>query len=399
MKIQWITYSFRNINNDVIDNTLISNPNALDSYDINVLDLNNENIWRWDEYDIDSINISKDLQNFIENYNNSKRKELVIILPQNVKYLYCFHYVDYQNEVELKNILDVLSSILVDTLYLYNVFLRFENNKTLVDQMELDSAFYFITGDSDDILTTAKDSEKPTTIKRDGKYITTLNINTPDKLVSFLKYTDILKEKEYIPEWLKNYSFFNDREIKKSIEEKSKMINQLNEEINELNTNLENNEYYKSILIENGNRLVDIIFSILDEIFDLELESFKDIKKEDFLFVYKSTTFIGEIKGVTSNVKKTHIAQLDEHYSNYIDDMNEEEMANVKQILIINHQRDRELSKREPIHNDVIIKAKKNDVLIIETKTLLDIYEMYKNERLSKDDIYEMFLRTGLLTL
>ena len=42
-------------------------------------------------------------------------------------------------------------------------------------------------------------------------------------------------------------------------------------------------------------------------------------KKEDFLIKLPSCTFIGEIKGVTSNVKYEHISQIELHYRGYLD--------------------------------------------------------------------------------
>ena len=43
-------------------------------------------------------------------------------------------------------------------------------------------------------------------------------------------------------------------------------------------------------------------------------------KKEDFNFEIDDKVFIGEIKGVTSNVKNANVSQLDTHVQNYIDE-------------------------------------------------------------------------------
>ncbi len=106
-----------------------------------------------------------------------------------------------------------------------------------------------------------------------------------------------------------------------------------------------------------------------------------------------------EIKGISTNVKKNNISQLDDHYCNYIDNNNlsPDQINKVKQLLIINHQRQVKLEERQPVSKDVIDKAKNNCSLIIETKTLLKIYELYLQNKITSDDIFNMFLKDGLL--
>ena len=59
----------------------------------------------------------------------------------------------------------------------------------------------------------------------------------------------------------------------------------------------------------NGEQLVEVVFDILESFFSYSLSEFKDEKKEDFLIKLDSVTFIGEIKGITSNVKSEHVSQ------------------------------------------------------------------------------------------
>ena len=89
---------------------------------------------------------------------------------------------------------------------------------------------------------------------------------------------------------------------------------------------LKENLRYKSILYSNGDDLVRVVFEILENILDCDLSKFEDIKKEDFLIKKDNYTFIGEIKGVTSNVKNEHISQVDVHYQKYMDKLNEEKI-------------------------------------------------------------------------
>ena len=70
-------------------------------------------------------------------------------------------------------------------------------------------------------------------------------------------------------------------------------------------------------------------------------------------------------------------------YEDKLQEENREE--NLKKLLIINHQRNIDISSRESIHINQINKAKKENVLIIETITLLKIYESFKNNTITRE--------------
>ena len=112
-------------------------------------------------------------------------------------------------------------------------------------------------------------------------------------------------------------------------------------------------------------------------------------------------TFIGEIKGVTTNVKSEHISQLDVHLQSYLDQLEEEQQSeNVKSILIINHQRNKCLSERQPVHDNQIMLAKRNNSLINETITLLNIFEKFISNEINVDEVKTLFReKIGLLEI
>ena len=126
----------------------------------------------------------------------------------------------------------------------------------------------------------------------------------------------------------------------------------------------------------------------------LHLDCIFKIKKQDI-------TFIGEIKGVTSNVKSEHVSQIDVHYYGYLDKLQEENKEeNVKQILIMNSLRNKRVSEREEVHENQINLAKRNGCLIIETVTLLRIFEKVNNSEVTSAKCIEVFKeKTGLLKL
>ena len=67
---------------------------------------------------------------------------------------------------------------------------------------------------------------------------------------------------------------------------------------------------------------------------------------------------------------------------------------------IINPFRNKPLEQREPVHDEQIQLAIRNKCLIIETVTLLKVFENYLMGKYKKKDIEQMFIqRTGLLNL
>ena len=74
------------------------------------------------------------------------------------------------------------------------------------------------------------------------------------------------------------------------------------------------------------------------------------------------------------------------------------EEENVHQVLIINPLRSKPLSEREPVYEHQIKLATRNGSLIIETKTLLRLFETFLQGKLSVEDCEKLFIsKTGLL--
>lgn len=88
------------------------------------------------------------------------------------------------------------------------------------------------------------------------------------------------------------------------------------------------------------------------------------------------------------------------HYQGYLDAHEGFIENRIKAILIINHQRNKPVYIREPINNKQIELAVRNKSIIVETLTLLRMFEKYKNEELTTAECLRMFSEnTGLLTL
>ena len=408
MKIQVIGYDLtQKLNTELdIDYTTLNKPNSLDEYDINIINLQNESIWKNTAGVNTSIKHFSDLRSLNTMILNSIKSKNIIALPQNYVFKYGYAPVgngkkDYKAAIQLKDMLYEMTDRILPALTSidFNNRICYENTKTICEGEVFTAAFYF---DYEwDTLSFSNKSEKKTTILVDDAVYTTLDIcNSDAKLESFLSGTKIITTRESLPEWLYEVSFNDDTEQKSIIECNNEKIQGLQKEIEIAAQCLENNMHYKSILFTNGDELVKVVFEILENILVCDLSDFKDELKEDFLIKKEDITFIGEIKGVTSNVKNEHISQVDVHYQSYVDKLQEEGTTeNVKQILIINPFRTKELSQREEVHTNQINLAKRNGCLIITTETLLFVFEKFLKDEFSVEDIIKTFTdNVGILT-
>ena len=362
-----------------------------------MLDLNNEMVWKSKNNSIHSIDLCHELMNIRDIYENSEKGNMLILLPKDMEFNYAFNGYEYCEQYPLRNMLITIDTFIFNYLG-FRINLGFENNYTKIGENLIKSSFYFKNVDGDSIVTTSEDSNKPTTIKVDSCYLTTLNPIDIEELKSIIDEHILIKE-ENIPDWLKEYNFNNDETLKKEKSQKETELDSIKKDIENINDQICNNIYFKRILTETGQNLVQIVFKILDD-FSANLETtFVDLKDEDLLFDFQGYTFLGEIKGVSSNVKMRNVSQLDDHYVKYIEDKTDEEIKNIKALLIINHQRQMKIDERQPVAERVVEKAKRNDSLIIESQTLLKIYEQYKKGEVAAEDIKEMFMQSGLLII
>ncbi|WP_069998233.1 hypothetical protein [Cellulosilyticum sp. I15G10I2] len=405
--IQYIVYSASRINKikhkDLIISTL-SSPKSLDEFDINIIDLNDEDIWIGNSSHIGSLRVKEDFKNLSIMIERIHKTKIVILLPQDCRYKYnpikTRTGTSYEKGINLKNMLDILRKEMVEQLLSFSIpELVYENTETVINNKKYSASFYF--GKEQGVLTRSNISKKVTTMVLNNIHVTTLKFEDYEYLIAFLEEINLIGYKQEVPEWFKDINMFDDLDYKKIIEDQAAVIKSANYAIAEARGMLYQNNEYKSILYTNGEELVTIVFKILEQILGYDLSHFTDEKKEDFLIKLEDITFIGEIKGVTSNVKSEHISQLDVHMQAYLDKIQESGVnEKVKTLLIMNHQRSSSIDKRQPVHDNQINLAKRNGTLIIETVTLLKLFEMFKSEEITSDDLKIILANNiGLLQL
>lgn len=384
----------------------IKSPKSLDEFDINVINLSSEDLWRCRKDSISSINQINDFQSISNMISRKKLSKILIVLPLNIKFLYNWAFQSgfkYVKSIPLKDMLKdmhyILSTLLPRTMPCPDI--QFENTRTTLGPFTYTADFYF--ENTPNVIASSNRSDKATVIgiELDSVYATTMDIfQSEEMLFSFLNHIFSNSTKEDAPDWIKDILFADDEEQLKTVSKCKEKIDIANAEIKEAEAILEKNFQYKSILYTNGIELVQVVFEILEQILSCDLSSFIDKRKEDFLVVKDLYTLIGEIKGVTSNVKNEHVSQVDVHYQSYMDKLNEEgKTENVHQILIINPFRTKPLNERDPVDEQQIKLAERNGCLIIETKTLLSIFEKFLLGQISSQQCIDIFLgSTGLLT-
>ena len=408
MKIQLINYSGGSLrsNKNISLISKLNKPQSLDEFDINIIDLDSDKLWENDANSISSVNEIQDFINLRIMIERRQKSTIIILLPQNREFQYYYNCLSFNDRVELKNYLDIITNNIISKLIpesipvaTYNLF--YENTITEIEGLENKSAFNFVS--SNNILTKSRDSEKITTIQPIERFIfTTLDVLTSEeKLMAFLKKCNLILDIEEYPQWLLDYKILNDDELSDLVTEKETLIKNAQEDIKNAEDGLNSNLEYKSILFTNDKPLATQVFKILEQILDIDLSGFKDEKKEDFLIeLEESYEFIGEIKGITSNVRNGNISQLDVHYQNRVDKLEDEKIEKeVKALLIINPLKTTPINDREPVNKDQIELAERNKSLIITTKSLLNIYELFISEKLITNKCIEMFKNEiGLLT-
>ena len=163
MKIQYISYDKKNIKE--IECTTLANPKSFDIFDVNIINLNSQYIWRYNLQSTRNINCFRDLKNLKDIVNYTVKSNIIYILPQNLTFLYGLRNNDYQCFHELKNLIkNDISYILEELLELRYITLVYENNETLIGNIKLESAFHFVDHGFK-VLTKSIDSNKDTTIK------------------------------------------------------------------------------------------------------------------------------------------------------------------------------------------------------------------------------------------
>lgn len=377
-------------------------PQSLDAYEINIIDLSDSKIWRNEDGGNKSIDDINDFRSIADMILSSEKTKILILLPQNIQFQCLWKNQYNKHEIALKDMIQELYYILsILSTHFNSIDLMYENTQTKLINNKFNASFSFYHPDEERILLYSEKSNKPTAVMLYNNIIaTTLEINEYAGLMELLTALKLIHTKQDVPPWFENVRMFDDDEQFKVIEDNNKAIEIANGRISDAREKIDENNVYKSILYTNGEELVRVVFKILEKMMGCDLSQFEDKKAEDFLFEIDNIVFIGEIKGVNHNVKNENVSQLDVHYQGYLDENNDKNEEHVKAILIMNHQKNKALEDREPVHEKQIQLAHRNGSLIVETTTLLKLFERYLAGSVSREDCITLLgTQTGILNI
>lgn len=408
MKIQIISLNKSNLKNESGNEYIYSelgSPKTFDAYDVNIINLQDKSLWRNCHNSnafIISINDFLTLKRLIK---GAKKAKTIICFPQNYTFLYNYNYAysRFETSKKLKDMIKEMKEI-IETLIpngaLYEIF--FEESTTLCKNEEIKADFSF-SGllPNHKILTRNIGAEHATTVEIEENLIfSTLDLlDSNTKMEAFLSEIGLENPLTSVPEWARKYQFYNDQEQKEIIEKASEKIKSAQEDIQKATRILSENMFYKRILFESGTPLVESVFKMLEKMLDCDLSSFEDHKREDFKIVLPEVTFIGEIKGINTNVKAENVSQLEVHCSEYSDQLDDEgRTENIKGILIINSQRSKPLKERDSVNQKQIDIAIRNKSLIVTSEVFLLLFASFMLGQITTERIIVILKeKTGIL--
>ena len=123
---------------------------ALDDFELCVIDLSDEYIWRYKEDNPISINYCRDLLTLKEAIINRKKSKILIVLPQNVTFYYNYNYhynsgYKFDSSIQIKdnkeNVMQIISKFLYD---IGSLRISYEKTNTKVDDIVISADFNFI---------------------------------------------------------------------------------------------------------------------------------------------------------------------------------------------------------------------------------------------------------------
>lgn len=385
--------------NEVSD---FSSPKSFDMFDINIIDLRSEHIYR-NKQSMNAVRVDciSDFLTINEMIANSKKTKFIFIYPKNINFLALYEFGLYKISKRIKDIILYVSGVFSVLNKELNYKFSFERTETkLSDNVNIAADFYFPERDDFEILLRSIDSDKVTCCKKDNLFLTTLDILTDEELQLFLEKVGLKATSNAVaPDWMNKVMLFDDAEQLKNIEENEVQIKSCQDSIAVSKDKLSENSRFKSILYTSGEDLVEVVKDIFSEIFYVDFSGFKDKKKEDFAFTLNDKIFIGEIKGVNQNIKTTNLAQLDLHFTNFIEEGSDDlDVDNIHKLLVMNHQKDKDLKDRIPVDQQQIDMAKnKYESLIIETVELLEMYDKFIQGEMTQKECFDLICQNSIL--
>lgn len=412
MKTQLLVYRLRDCGfTETGDLTIkeFSKASAFDAFELTVIDLQDEHLWKSDCDNDKLLNDHADISSIGQMLLQSNKCKCIVLFPQNCMYSYCYgydpqtHAYRYKHKMPLKDFIKDFARSPIDELIPFSLPICFGESITSLSDRFLHSDFSFsspILPPVNSIL--ESDASTVSAVRLSEAFAgTTLQVNNNDDLSAIVDAIFPAKDSPYrIPEWLDEVVYHDEAAQRARLKEIDEQIVFLGEERKGIEEILSDYRGIKSVLCCKDFDLEKRVRHLLAEIVEVD-EDFEDNKEEDFRFSYDNTLFLIEIKGSNGGLKRQHVSKTYDHVQIKADAMEEEgNSGKLKGVLIFASQIELKPDERDQFPETQITIARKNDIAVLSTETLLRCYEAYVEGRLTSDAFKETLLQTsGLVSL
>lgn len=382
---------------------------AFDAFDLTVIDLQDKYLWKSDYTNDKILQDHADISSIRQMMLQSNKAKCIVVLPQNYSFLYSYgynletHSEGYKKKKPLKDFIKDFAVSPIGELFSFSLRICFGKSITLVSNKELHSDFSFSMPIASPLkpLLTSNASTISTVLISETLAATTLEINTNEDLSAVIDAIfPAVVQSVLIPDWLDEVEYHDETAQRARIKEIDEEMALLDKEKKEIEGVLSNYQDIKSVLCSKDFELEKMTRHLLAKIVEVD-EDFEDCKEEDFRFSYNDTLYLIEIKGSKGGLKRQHISKTYDHVQIKADAMEDEgSISKLKGVLIFASQIELKPEERDPFPETQITIARKNDIAVLSTETLLRCYEAYIEKRLTTTSFKETLSQTsGLVSL
>lgn len=410
MKTQLLVYRQQNCGfTETNDLTIreFSKAGAFDAFDLTIIDLQDNHLWKSDFSNDKLMYDHADISSIRQMMLQSNSAKCIVTLPQNYRYSYCYgynlgtHAEEYKHNKPLKDFIKDFADSPIGELFPLPLRICFGKSKTILSNKEFHSDFSFSTPftASSKPLLVSNASTVTAVLISETFAATTLQINNNDELSTVVDGIFPAKvQPARTPDWLDEVEYHDEEAQRVRIKEINEKMALLNEERKGIEEVLSDYQNIKSVLCTKDFDLENKARHLLAKIAEVD-EDFQDNKEEDFRFSYDDTLFLIEIKGSNGGLKRQHVSKTYDHVQIKADAMEDEGCSGkLKGVLIFASQIEIRPGERDPFPATQIAIARKNDIAVLSTETLLRCYEAYIEKRLTSASFKETLRQTcGLI--
>lgn len=382
---------------------------AFGAFDLTVIDLQDKYLWESDYTNDKILQDHADISSIRQMMLQSNKAKCIVVLPQNYSFLYSYgynletHSEGYKKKKPLKDFIKDFAVSPIGELFSFSLRICFGKSITLVSDKELHSDFSFSMPIASPLkpLLTSNASTISTVLISETLAATSLEINTNEDLSAVIDAIfPAVVQSVLIPDWLDEVEYHDETAQRARIKEIDEEMALLDKEKKEIEGVLSNYQDIKSVLCSKDFELEKMTRHLLAKIVEVD-EDFEDCKEEDFRFSYNDTLYLIEIKGSKGGLKRQHISKTYDHVQIKADAMEDEgSTSKLKGVLIFASQIELKPEERDPFPETQITIARKNDIAVLSTETLLRCYEAYIEKRLTSTSFKETLSQTsGLVSL